>query len=106
MPKDVPMSIKREPEGRAPLMARAARRPRPAAQLSRACMRFYLERQAIPNELTAETILKARRGNGVFPAKDAEDLFQPVVDKLSVWREVGIFCKVFGNGAGSLSERW
>ena len=76
MPKDVQMSIKMEPELRDQFMAVAARRHRPAAQIIRELMRFYIEQQEIPNELTTETILKARRSEDVFYAKDAEDLFQ------------------------------
>ncbi len=76
MPKDVQMSIKMEPELREQFMAAAARRDRPAAQIIRELMRFYIEQQAIPNDLTADTIRKARRGEDVFYAQDAEDLFQ------------------------------
>jgi predicted DNA-binding protein len=70
------MSIKMEPELHEQFMAAAARRHRPAAQVIRELMRFYIEQQEIPNDLTAETIRKARRGEDVFHAKDAEDLFQ------------------------------
>ena len=76
MSKDVQMSIKMEPELRDQFMAVAASRHRPAAQIVRELMRLYIAQHEIPNELTADTLRKARRGEDVFPAKDAEDLFQ------------------------------
>jgi DNA-damage-inducible protein J len=39
-------------------------------------MRFYIAQNETSNTLTAETIAKARRGEDVFSAKDAEDLFR------------------------------
>ena len=76
MSKDVQMSIKMEPELRDQFMAVAARRHRPAAQIIRELMRLYIAQHEIPNELTADTLRKARRGEDVFHAQDAEDLFQ------------------------------
>ncbi len=76
MAKEVQMSIKMEPELRDQFMAVAASRHRPAAQIICDLMRLYIAQHEIPNELTAETLLKARRGEDVFYAKDAEDLLQ------------------------------
>ena len=76
MSKEVQMSIKMEPELRDQFMAVAASRHRPAAQIIRDLMRLYIAQSETPNELTADTIRKARRGEDVFHAKDAEDLFQ------------------------------
>ncbi len=76
MPKEVQMSIKMEPELRDQFMAVATSRHRPAAQVVRELMRWYIAQNEIPNELTTDTLRKARRGEDVFHAKDAEDLFQ------------------------------
>jgi predicted DNA-binding protein len=76
MPKEVQMSIKMEQELRDQFMAVAASRHRPAAQIIRDLMRLYIAQHEIPNELTAETLRKAQRGEDIFYAKDAEDLFQ------------------------------
>jgi predicted DNA-binding protein len=76
MAKDAQMSIKMEPELRNPLIAVAASKRRPAAQIVRELMRFYIAQNEMPNALTAETIVKARRGEDAFSAKDAEDLFR------------------------------
>jgi predicted DNA-binding protein len=70
------MSIKMEQELRDQFMAVAASRHRPAAQIIRDLMRLYIAQHEIPNELTAETLRKAQRGEDIFYAKDAEDLFQ------------------------------
>jgi hypothetical protein len=45
-------------------------------QIIRDLMRLYIAQSETPNELTADTLRKARRGEDVFHAKDAEDLFQ------------------------------
>ncbi len=76
MTKEVQMSIKMESELREQFMAAAADHHRPAAQIIRDLMRFYISQNEIPNELTADTILKARRGEEVFHATDAADLFK------------------------------
>jgi predicted DNA-binding protein len=65
-----------EPELRDQFMAVATSRHRPAAQVVRELMRWYIAQNEIPNELTTDTLRKARRGEDVFHAKDAEDLFQ------------------------------
>ncbi len=76
MTKEVQMSIKMESELRDQFMAVAADHHRPAAQIIRDLMRLYISQNEIPNELTIDTILKARRGEEVFHAADAADLFK------------------------------
>ena len=76
MAKEVQMSIKMEPELRDQFMAVAANRHRPAAQIVRDLIRLYIAEHETPNALTAETILKARRGEEVFEAKNASELFK------------------------------
>lgn len=76
MTKEVQMSIKMEPELRDRFMAVAAAMHRPAAQIVRELMRFYIARNETPNVLTTDTIRKARRDEDVFHAKDAADLFK------------------------------
>ena len=75
MAKDVQMSIKMETELRDRFMAAAASRHRPAAQVLRDLMRLYIADSETPNSLTAETIRKSRRGEDVFHAASAEELF-------------------------------
>jgi predicted DNA-binding protein len=75
MPKEVQMSIKMEPELRDRFMAASADDHRPAAQIIRELMRRFVDDSETPNELTAETIRKSRRGEDVFYASDADDLF-------------------------------
>ncbi|MBF8270325.1 MAG: Uncharacterized protein HW386_2034 [Gammaproteobacteria bacterium] len=76
MAKEVQMSIKMEPELRDQFMAVAANRHRPAAQIVRDLIRLYIAEHETPNALTAETIRKARRGEEVFEAKNASELFK------------------------------
>ena len=76
MSKEVQMSIKMEPELREQFMAIAATRHRPAAQIIRDLMRLYIAESETPNVLTAATIRKSRRGEDVFAAKNASDLFK------------------------------
>ncbi len=76
MVKEVQMSIKMKPELRDQFMALAAQRHRPAAQIIRELMRFYIAESETPNALTAETIRKARQGEDVFHASSASDLFK------------------------------
>ena len=76
MSKEVQMSIKMEPELREQFMAVAARRHRPAAQIVRDLMRLYIAQNETPNELTAKTLRKSKRGEDVYHAKDAADLFK------------------------------
>ena len=53
---------------RQPAPSSGSDHPRPDAPLH--------SQSETPNELTADTIRKARRGEDVFHAKDAEDLFR------------------------------
>lgn len=76
MTKDVQMSIKMEPELRDRFMAAAAGRHRPAAQIIRDLMRLYIADSETPNALTAETLRKSDRGEDVFDASNAADLFK------------------------------
>ncbi len=76
MTKDVQMSIKMEPELRDRFMAAAAERHRPAAQIIRDLMRLYIAGSETPNALTASTLRKARKGEDVFHASNAAELFE------------------------------
>lgn len=76
MAKEVQMSIKMKGELRDQFMAVAAVRHRPAAQIIRDLMRLYIADSEAPNALTADTISKARRGEDVFTATSAADLFK------------------------------
>lgn len=76
MSKDVQMSIKMEPDLRERFMTLAAEHQRPAAQIIRDLMRRYIADSETPNALTAETLKKARGGEDVYQAADAENLFQ------------------------------
>ena len=76
MSKEVQMSIKMESELRDQFMAAAADRHRPAAQIIRDLMRLYIADRETPNALTAETLRKSRRGEDVFNASNAKDLFK------------------------------
>lgn len=76
MSKEVQMSIKMESELRDQFMAVAAGRHRPAAQIIRDLMRLYIADSETPNALTAETIRKSDKGEDVFYAANATDLFK------------------------------
>lgn len=76
MSKDVQMSIKMEPELRDRFMAVAADRHRPAAQIIRDLMRVYIAGNEMPNALTAQTLKKSDKGEDVFHARSAADLFK------------------------------
>ena len=76
MTKEVQMSIKMEPGLRDQFMAVAADRHRPAAQIIRDLMRLYIAESETPNALTAETLRKSDRGEDVFYASSAADLFK------------------------------
>jgi predicted DNA-binding protein len=76
MAKEVQMSIKMEPELRDRFMAVAADRHRPAAQIIRDLMRLYIAGNEMPNALTAQTLRKSRKGEDVFHASSASDLFK------------------------------
>ena len=76
MSKEVQMSIKMEPELRDRFMAVAADRRRPAAQIIRDLMRLYIADSETANALAADTIRKSRRGEDLFRAASASDLFK------------------------------
>jgi predicted DNA-binding protein len=76
MSKEVQMSIKMEPELRDQFMAVAAGRHRPAAQIIRDLMRLYIADSETPNALTADTLRKSDKGEDVFNASSATDLFK------------------------------
>jgi len=76
MAKEVQMSIKMEPELRDQFMAVAAGRHRPAAQIIRDLMRLYIAGSETPNALTADTLRKSDKGEDVFNASSATDLFK------------------------------
>ncbi len=76
MTKEVQMSIKMESELRDQFMAVAAGRHRPAAQIIRDLMRLYIADSEVPNMLTVETLRKSDRGEEVFYATNATDLFK------------------------------
>ncbi len=65
MTKEVQMSIKMEAELRDQFMAVAATMHRPAAQIVRDLMRFYIARQEVPNATTAEAIAELEEGKGM-----------------------------------------
>ena len=64
MTKEVQMSIKMEPELRDQFMVVAAAMHRPAAQIVRDLMRFYIARQEVPNATTAKAIEELEQGKG------------------------------------------
>jgi predicted DNA-binding protein len=76
MTKEVQMSIKMEADLRDQFMAVAAERHRPAAQIIRDLMRLYIAENNTPNTVTAETLRKSDRGEDVFYAANAQDLFK------------------------------
>jgi predicted DNA-binding protein len=76
MTKELQMSIKMEPGLRERFMAVAANRHRPAAQIIRDLMRFYIAESETPNAMTAETLRKSRKGEDVFKASSASALFK------------------------------
>ena len=76
MAKEVQMSIKMEPELRDQFMAVAANRHIPAAQIIRDLMRLYIEDSETPNALTAGTLRKSDKGEEVFYASIAADMFK------------------------------
>ena len=76
MPKDVQMSIKMDMELRDRFMAAAAERDRPAAQIIRDLMRLYIANSGSLNALTAATLRKSRKGEDLFQAANADELFR------------------------------
>lgn len=76
MAKEVQMSIKMEPELRDQFMAVAANRHIPAAQIIRDLMRLYIEDSETPNALATGTLRKSNKGEEVFYASIAADMFK------------------------------
>lgn len=76
MTKEVQMSIKMEAELRDEFMAAAASMHRPAAQIVRDLMRGFLARQEMPNAATIATMQAVDKGEDLYRAKDADDLFK------------------------------
>ena len=64
MTKEVQMSIKMEPELRDQFMVVAAAMHRPAAQIVRDLMRFYIARQEVPNAITSNASEELEQGKG------------------------------------------
>ena len=64
MAKEVQMSIKMEPELRDQFMVVAAAMHRPAAQIVRDLMRFYIARQEVPNATTVKAMEELEQGKG------------------------------------------
>ena len=64
MTKEVQMSIKMEAELRDQFVAVAATMHRPAAQIMRELMRFYIARQEVPNAITAGAMQELEQGKG------------------------------------------
>lgn len=76
MTKEVQMSIKMEAELHDQFMAVAAERHRPAAQIIRDLMRLYIAGSEMPNALTVDTLRKARKGEDLFHASSASEMFK------------------------------
>ena len=76
MSKEVQVSIKVESDLRGRFMAVAADRRRTAAQIIRDLMRLYIADSEAPNALIAGTTRKGRKGEDVFRAASASDLFK------------------------------
>lgn len=70
------MSIKMEAELRDEFMAAAASLHRPTAQIVRDLMRGFLARQEMPNTETIATMQAIDKGEDLYRAKDADDLFK------------------------------
>ena len=64
MTKEVQMSIKMEAELRDQFVAVAATMHRPAAQIMRELMRFYIARQEMPNAITTGAMKELEQGKG------------------------------------------
>lgn len=78
--KDSVLTTKVESSMKAAFMAIAASKHRPASQILRDLIRLYVEShtegQEIPNIVTLSTLQKSARGEEVFTAKNASDLFR------------------------------
>lgn len=76
MTKKVQMSIRMESELSDEFMAIATERRRSAAQIIRDLMRLYIAQSRVPNALTTKTITQSPKGENVFTAKSATQLFE------------------------------
>lgn len=74
--KDDIITAKVETELKRDFMAIAESKHRPASQILRDLIRIYVESNQIPNKQTVETMQKSDRGEDVYFAKDAADLFR------------------------------
>lgn len=75
MRKEVQMSIKMEAELRDQFVAVAASVHRPAAQIVRELMRFYIAHQQPPNQATIAAMEELEQGKGVRLAS-IDELFK------------------------------
>lgn len=74
--KDNIITAKIETELKTAFMAIAESKDRPASQILRELIRVYVESNEIPNALTRETMQKTLRGEDVYYAENAADLFR------------------------------
>lgn len=74
--KDNIITAKVESDLKNAFMAIAESKDRPASQILRELIRVYVESNEIPNALTRETMQKTLRGEDVFYAENAADLFR------------------------------
>ena len=75
MTKEVQTSVKMDKDLRDQFMVVEPELHRPAAQIIRELMGYYIINSETPNVLTAETIRKSRHGDDVFYATSTDDLF-------------------------------
>lgn len=74
--KDNIITTKVDSELKIAFMAIAESKDRPASQILRELIRVYVESNEIPNKLTHETMQKSLRGEDVYYADNASDLFR------------------------------
>lgn len=74
--KDDIITAKVESELKSDFMAIAESKHRPASQILRDLIRVYVDSNRIPNHLTIETMQKSDKGEDIYVAKDAADLFR------------------------------
>lgn len=74
--KDNIITAKVESELKNAFMAIAESKDRPASQILRELIRVYVESNEVPNALTRKTMQKTLRGEDVYSAKNAADLFR------------------------------
>lgn len=74
--KDDIITAKVESELKNDFMAIAESKHRPASQILRDLIRVYVDSNRVPNKLTVETMQMSDRGEDVYFAKDAADLFR------------------------------